>query len=223
MKLPSTLLISAASTLVMPLTLAHAGEAQSLEQNTTVTTTVTDDSATHTRVWEKRLGTVNSSVSGAVVQNDDGSVTYQKDRIVTSQEGESVTKSKTVNVGRDEDGNLNVDRGTELEGSGGRSYIREQQNELVRNEDGSGSFSRNGNAAVTGADGETRTAQSNRQSAWQHNDDGGRDYAHTRNASTSEGRTVTGKTTARTTRDGSGNGTFESVRDLSSNSRVERR
>lgn len=233
----SITILSAAAVLASSLQIAHAEDeaaTATLDYDATVTNTTTGESVSRTRdtvvtgsdsgaTWTRKDSVngasrgANATTSGAVVQNDDGSVSYQKDRTVTNRAGESVTGSTSVDVARDDDGSVTVDRQKDVQGSGGRSFSAGQQGELTRNEDGSGSFNRSATATATNADGETRSANAERNAGWKPNEEGGRDFEGSWGASTSEGRAAGGELRGRTTRDGNGNASFEGTRERFSN------
>ena len=169
----------------------------------------------------------DSSISGSVVHNEDGTVTYDKDRTVTNAQGEEATRNKSVIVGRDESGDLSIDRQNETTGFDGQSVAREQLGTVSRNEDGSGSYSALRSISGTDANGETRSANRVSSGQWSQNDEGGRDFSGSRAITTSEGLSTASSRSGRTTRDGEGGGTFDSVRERQngngSSNRLERK
>ena len=52
----------------------------------------------HDAITTTNRGSASSDVAGSVVQNDDGSITYQKNGTIANQDGDSVTRSKTVDL-----------------------------------------------------------------------------------------------------------------------------
>lgn len=95
----------------------------------------------------------------------------------------------------------------------GQTVSKNKNGQFSTNEDGSGSFMSSADVNAVDSDGVALAGNREASGEWQANSEGGRDYSGSRSATSDNGQNTAATTNAKTTRDGNGNGTFQSVRD----------
>jgi hypothetical protein len=171
----------------------HTNDATGLSWSRDTSATVVKTDAG--RSWESSTtrtgpqgGTLETSASGSVTKNEDGSRTLERTATTTNPKtGESVTRNVERTATKTEDGvDWTTNRSTDT--SRGGHYESTTSGSARKNEDGSRSFETETQGSGTDAKGNEHAWQTERSGSSKRNDQGGRDFESSRTTTTADGK-----------------------------------